>query len=240
MSTREVRTGRHADVLDALGADLAAARLAEGEVLTVEGICGRYAVSRSVAREAVRVLESMGMLVSRRRVGLTVQPRAGWNVFDPRVIRWRLDHGDRAEQLLSLSELRRGVEPAAAQLAASRASAAQCRAMATAVSDMQVHARAGDLGPYLRADQQFHRVLLEASGNEMFTALVDVVAEVLAGRTQHGMMPDRPNPAAVALHDDVSRAVRLGEAATAREAMAAIIDEATEALVQERTSSPGR
>ena len=106
--------GRHSDVLDALGGDIAAARLAEGEVLTVEGIGARYAVSRSVAREAIRVLEAMGMLAARRRVGITVQPRAGWSVFDPRLIRWRLDEGDRADQLLSLSELRRGVEPAAA------------------------------------------------------------------------------------------------------------------------------
>lgn len=225
--------GRHAGVLDALGGDVAASRLAPGEVLTLEHLCDRYAVSRSVAREAVRVLESMGMLAARRRVGITVQPRAGWNVFDPRVIRWRLDHGDRAEQLLSLSELRRGVEPAAAALAAARATPEQCRALASAVSDMQVHGRTGDLEPYLRADQTFHRVLLQASGNEMFAALVDVVSEVLSGRTLHGMMPDHPNPEAVALHDDVARAVRLGDVALARTAMAAIIDEATEALAEE-------
>ena len=225
--------GRHADVLDALGGDIAAARLAAGEVLTVEEICARYAVSRSVAREAVRVLEAMGMLAARRRVGITVQPRTGWSVFDPRLIRWRLDHGDRAEQLLSLSELRRGVEPAAAA-AAARADAEQCRALAGAVSDMQVHARTGDLEPYLRADQTFHRVLLEASGNEMFAALVDVVAEVLSGRTQHGMMPARPNPEAVALHDDVARAVRLGDVGLAQVAMTSIIDEAADALAAGR------
>ncbi|WP_300461376.1 FadR/GntR family transcriptional regulator [uncultured Nocardioides sp.] len=226
--------GRHADVLDALGGDIAAARLAEGEVLTVEGICARYAVSRSVAREAIRVLEAMGMLAARRRVGITVQPRAGWSVFDPRLIRWRLDEGDRADQLLSLSELRRGVEPAAAALAAARADAEQCKALAGAVSDMQVHARTGDLEPYLRADQTFHRVLLEASGNEMFAALVDVVVEVLSGRTQHGMMPARPNPEAVALHDDVARAVRLGDVALAQASMTSIIDEAADALASGR------
>ena len=226
--------GRHADVLDALGGDIAAARLAPGDVLTVEGICAQYAVSRSVAREAVRVLEAMGMVSARRRVGVTVQPRAGWSVFDPRLIRWRLDEGDRADQLLSLSELRRGVEPAAAALAAARADAEQCKALAGAVSDMQVHARTGHLEPYLRADQTFHRVLLEASGNEMFAALVDVVAEVLSGRTQHGMMPARPNPEAVALHDDVARAVRLGDVALAQALMTSIIDEAADALASGR------
>ena len=87
-------------------------------MLTLDGICHEYAVSRSVAREAIRVLESMGLVASRRRVGITIQPRHKWNVFDPRVIRWRLDEGDRTEQLLSLSELRRGIEPVAAALAA--------------------------------------------------------------------------------------------------------------------------
>ena len=99
---------------------------------------------------------------------------------------------------------------------------------------MQVHARTGDLEPYLRADQTFHRVLLEASGNEMFAALVDVVAEVLSGRTQHGMMPARPNPEAVALHDDVARAVRLGDVALAQASMTSIIDEAADALASGR------
>ena len=114
-------------------------------------------------------------------MGITIQPAVKWNVFDPRVIRWRLDAGDRAAQLMSLSELRRGFEPAAAALAARRADPHQCRIMAAAVSDMVVHGRSGDLDAYLLADKVFHRTLLEASGNEMFRALNDVVAEVLPG-----------------------------------------------------------
>ncbi|MGH3950638.1 MAG: hypothetical protein ACRDSE_16225, partial [Pseudonocardiaceae bacterium] len=50
----------------------------------------RHGVSRTVARETMRVLESMGLVVSRRRVGITVRPLGEWNVFDPRVIWWRL------------------------------------------------------------------------------------------------------------------------------------------------------
>ena len=135
-----------------------------------------------------------------------------WNVFDPRVIRWRLDESDRTEQLLSLSELRRGIEPVAAALAAERANGHHCRILAAAVSDMVVHGREGDLDAYLLADTIFHRTLLEASGNEMLRALDGVVEEVLSGRTHHGMMPQRPNPEAIALHDEVARAVRLGDA----------------------------
>jgi DNA-binding FadR family transcriptional regulator len=170
------------------------------------------------------------MVGSRRRVGITIRPTEDWNVFDPLLVRWRLDSEERAAQLASLSELRRGIEPAAAALAAQRADAHQCRIMAAAVSDMVVHGRSGDLGAYLQADKVFHRTLLEASGNEMFRALNVIVAEVLTGRTQHGMMPATPNPAAIALHDDVARAIRTGDEAGAERAMRAIIDESASAM----------
>ena len=150
------------------------------------------------------------------------------------MIRWRLDEGDRTEQLLSLSELRRGIEPVAAALAAERADANQCRVLAAAVSDMVIHGRAGDLDSYLLADTIFHRTLLEASGNEMLRSLHGVVAEVLSGRTHHGMMPARPNPEAIALHDEVARAVRLGDGPGAERAMRAIIEEAAAALQEEQ------
>ena len=216
----------HDNVLTALGAEIVGGALPSGGVINLEGVGTQYGVSRSVAREAVRVLESMGLVASRRRVGITIQPVHRWNVFDPRVIRWRLESGDRMAQLDSLSELRRGFEPAAAALAARRADPRQCRVMAAAVSDMVIHGRSGDLEAYLLADKMFHQTLLESSGNEMFRALNGVVAEVLAGRTHRGMMPETPDPVAIALHDEVARAVRLRDESAAERAMRTIIDEA--------------
>ncbi|KUI31624.1 GntR family transcriptional regulator [Mycobacterium sp. IS-1742] len=230
----------HDSLLTALGTAIVSGRYPTGAILTLDAVSAEHGVSRTVAREAIRVLESLGMVESRRRVGITVQPAEKWNVFDPMLIRWRLDVGDRTAVLVSLSELRLGFEPAAAALAARRATPHQCRVMASAVSDMVVHGRAGDLDAYLLADRLFHQTLLEASGNEMFRALAGVVAEVLAGRTHHGMMPEKPNLAAIALHDEVARAIRMGEEEQAEQAMRAIIDEAATAVVDESQQSGSR
>jgi DNA-binding FadR family transcriptional regulator len=227
-------TGLHADLLDKLGRLIADGDLAAGQVLRTEELEAHYSVSRTVAREAVRVLESMGMVTTRRRVGVTVAADTHWNVFDPMVIRWRLAGSGREAQLRSLSELRAGFEPAAARYAAGRATPQQCGALTGAVMDMAVHGRAGDLQAYLDADILFHRTLLEATCNEMFSALADVVAEVLTGRTTHGLMPINPNPAAVRLHADVAQAVQSGDAHGAHEAMTNIITEATTSMLQDR------
>ncbi len=223
-------------MLGRLGPDLVWGELQGVSDLRLELIETRYDVSRSVAREVVRVLESMGMVSSRRRVGITVRPRSEWNSLDPRLIRWRLAGPERAAQLRALSDLRRGIEPVAAGLAARQATPEQCGALTGAVIGMSVTAQSRDLRGYLSHDITFHRVLLEASGNEMFASLSGVVAEVLAGRTEHDLMPTRPEPAAVRLHVDVAEAVAARDSAKAEQAMRDIVTEAWEAM--ERAFSP--
>jgi DNA-binding FadR family transcriptional regulator len=82
---------------------------------------------------------------------------------------------------------------------------------------MVAHSRGHKLEGYLLHDVAFHRVILAASGNEMFARLGDVVAEVLTGRTQHDVMFEDPDPAAVTLHVQVAEAVRAGDATRAEE-----------------------
>ncbi|MEU8344260.1 FCD domain-containing protein [Spirillospora sp. NPDC048832] len=224
------RAGLHGSVLDRLGMQITSGELGAGAVLRIEELESRFGVSRSVVREAIRVLESMGMVTSRRRVGVTVAERARWSVFHPQIIGWRLEGADRDAQLRSLGELRRGLEPVAAALAARRATPAQCGTLTGAVMDMAVHGRSGDLESYLTADVLFHRTLLEASGNEMMAALSGVVA-VLAGRTHHHLMPAHPEPAAIRWHAEVAQAVQAGDAEAAERAMRDIVDEATRAML---------
>ncbi|MFE8992537.1 FadR/GntR family transcriptional regulator [Streptomyces collinus] len=207
--------GLHGHVLDTLGPEITAGEYPPGSVLRTDELAQRFDVSRSVMREAVRVLESMYLVESRRRVGVTVRPKAEWNVYDPQVIRWRLAGADRPGQLRSLTVLRSAIEPVAAGLAARHATSEQCAELTECALGMVAHSRGHKLEGYLLHDVAFHRVILAASGNEMFARLGDVVAEVLTGRTQHDVMFEDPDPAAVTLHVQVAEAVRAGDAAQA-------------------------
>ncbi|GAA3307529.1 FCD domain-containing protein [Streptomyces cinereospinus] len=209
--------GLHGRVLDTLGPEITAGGYPPGSVLRTDELAQRFDVSRSVMREAVRVLESMHLVESRRRVGVTVRARSEWNVYDPQVIRWRLAGADRPHQLRSLTVLRSAVEPVAAGLAARHATAEQCAELTACALGMVAHSRGHQLEGYLFHDVAFHRVILNASGNEMFARLGDVVAEVLTGRTQHDVMFEDPDPAAVTLHVQVAEAVRERDAARAEE-----------------------
>ncbi|MET9549026.1 MULTISPECIES: FadR/GntR family transcriptional regulator [unclassified Streptomyces] len=207
--------GLHSRVLESLGPAITAGEYPPGSVLRTDELAQRFEVSRSVMREAVRVLESMHLVASRRRVGVTVLPTEQWNVYDPQVIRWRLAGADRPRQLRSLTVLRSAIEPVAAGLAARHATAAHCAELTECALGMVAHSRGHQLEGYLKHDVAFHRVILNASGNEMFARLGDVVAEVLTGRTAHQVMFEDPDPPAVSLHVQVAEAVREGDAARA-------------------------
>ncbi|MCK1815841.1 FCD domain-containing protein [Streptomyces carpaticus] len=222
---------KHHSVLDTLGLEITSGVLEEGRVLTLDTIQERFDVSRTVARETMRLLESKGLVVSRRRVGITVRPTASWQVYDPRVIWWRLAGPGRDSQLRSLTELRIAVEPLAAAAAARHAGAAERARLVELATAMRPLGEAGRLDPFNDLDVELHSLVLRASGNEMFAALTDVVAAVLRGRTQLGLMPDRPVPEALDLHEAVALAVADARHQDAEEAMRLLLSEVRDAMV---------
>lgn len=212
--TEATTPGVHESILDALGHRIAAGILPVGAVLTLAGIERDFGVSRTAAREAVRVLESLGMLRSRRRIGITVQPRDAWHALGAEPIRWTLAGPLRQRQLVELMELRAGIEPLAARLAAQRATAAQRAELLRLATELDRLGQAGlgDGPEYLRSDIEFHTLLLAASGNVLYAELAGPVREILVGRTGLGLTPAVPAAGTLDAHLGAARAIAEGDA----------------------------
>lgn len=208
----------------------------EGTARTLEDVQDRFGISRTVAREASHQLEAMGLVLTRRRRGMVAQPIARWRVLHPLLIEWRLRSRQREAQLRSLTQLRLVVEPAAAEGAARNADVHTRARLLPLASEMRRTGEAGNLREFLEHDVEFHRLILRASGNELFAAMGDLVAAVLQGRTELGLMPARPRPEALAGHEEVADAVFRGEPERARAAMQAILDEVRSAIPPEEAS----
>lgn len=164
-------------MLDALGKEIVTGGYDDQPFPTEAELARRHDVSRSVTREAVKMLTAKGLLTARPRKGTTVRPPSRWNLFDPDVLRWLLERKFSLELLRQFSELRIAIEPAAAALAA-RASDAEGRAAIGAGYARMVAAEAGNDDP-LEADIAFHIAILEASANPFYQQFRDVVTTAL-------------------------------------------------------------
>lgn len=220
----------HRRVLDRLGHDITSGRLAAGDLVSIDALSEQLDVSRPVVREALRVLTSMGLVQSRRRVGTVVMPSVNWNLFDPALIRWRLAGRERLDQLHALTELREAVEPMAARRAAQRASAPVRSELVALAARLWEAGHSGDTERFLAVDVVFHETLLTASGNTMFAYLGSTVTEILSGRVRYGLVPRFPEQAALQDHVDVATAVQRGDGEAAAEAMARIVRRSNEEM----------
>ncbi|MGU3575507.1 FadR/GntR family transcriptional regulator [Brucellaceae bacterium C25G] len=220
----------HDNLLDIFGRRICAGVYKPCEVLKTEDLSEEFVLSRTVVREVMKVLESMGLIEARRSLGLVVLPQEHWHVFDPRIIEWRLASHDRKNQLMSLTFMRLAVEPIAASLAAQNATPEQRKRIVELATLMTETGDSGDLDQFLLHDIEFHQLLLQASGNEMFRALSTSVAAVLEGRTKHKLMPHRPNPEGQHFHRLVATCVAQGDAQASEKAMRALLEEVKEAV----------
>ncbi|MFT2815662.1 FadR/GntR family transcriptional regulator [Leifsonia sp. A12D58] len=213
----------HSRVLDDVGTSIVDGTYPAGSIIRSDEIGQRLGVSRSVAREAVRVLQTIGLVESVKRLGIRVLPHSAWNAYDPTLIRWRLAGAGRAAQLRSLTELRAAVEPMAAELAATHSPQILSGELMATAAQMRTVGRSGDLEHFLELDILFHKLVLHGSGNEMFAKLDGPIAAVLSGRTELGLMPTHPHETALQWHVDVADAIQGGHPLAARESMELIM-----------------
>jgi DNA-binding FadR family transcriptional regulator len=225
MNTMEtVGSGRNLTyaLLDAVGKAIVVGGYDDSPFPTEAELAQQYQVSRSVTREAVKMLTAKGLLVARPRKGTTVQPPRAWNLFDPDVLRWMLERKFSLDLLRQFNELRIAIEPMAAVLAAEAASADGIAAIEAGYQRM-VAAEAGD-DDALEADIAFHVAVLEASANPFYGQFRDVVRTAL--RTSIRFTNRfKGRTASLPQHRAVLTAIEARDGAAAKAAMASLIED---------------
>jgi DNA-binding FadR family transcriptional regulator len=185
-------------------------------------IAREHGVSRSVVREAVKMLAAKGLVSARPRIGTTVEPSRNWNLFDPDVIGWLVERQFSLSLLHQFSELRLGLEPAAAEIMARNGSEESIVAVSAAL-DRMIAARQGADDP-LEADVAFHVAILRGTDNLFYSQLHDLLAVPLRTSIRFtnrflGKSAD------ISRYVEVRDHISAGEPAKARNAMTLIIED---------------
>lgn len=211
----KIKPGRIAAVVSELGQEIAGGLLPPGAALPPEHeLEARFGVSRGVVREAMKMLGAKGLVQVRPRLGTRVCPQHEWAWFDRDLIAWLSAGGIRRELLLAFEETRMVIEPAAAALAAERATAAEKQAIAAASLAMAQNRE--DRSRAIAADKEFHLAVLDAAHNPVLQSLRGFIEAILTGMFDVTVDAFAGN---LEVHRAVAEAIGRGDARQARQAM---------------------
>ncbi|WP_417318779.1 FadR/GntR family transcriptional regulator [Emcibacter sp.] len=214
-----------------LGVAIVAGEYSAGAPFPTEAqLCQQFGVSRSILREAIKMLTAKGMLSSRPRQGITIEKEDNWNLLDSDVLSWLLERKFSLQLIREFSETRRAFEPEAAFLAASSGSAEDIAAIENALHRME-NAKHGDDDP-LESDIAFHVAVLKASDNRFFMQLHDLTDSALRYSIRLTNQFKGVELASINDHKAVYQAIRDKQPETARQLMVAMINEVLELIKQ--------
>lgn len=189
----------------------------------------QFNISRSVTREAVKMLTAKGLIASRPRQGIRVMPSAHWNMFDADVLAWTLNARPSLELLKEFTQLRMAIEPEAAVLAAANfQDAPRIKAIGDALARMK-RANEGKDDP-LAADIEFHCAILSASNNRFFCQLREFIQVALRVSIASTNQLKGVLNANYEDHEKIYNAIRAGDAEQANIAVRALLIEALQLI----------
>ena len=216
VSGKRSSRGQVGAVVNTLGARIAAGHYAEGETLPIEqDLAESLEVGRNALREAVKVLSGKGLISTAPRAGTKIRPRDEWNMLDPDVLSWHADPDTATDSfMLDLIEVRRIVEPKAAELAAARATREDVANILSAYEAMADKTR--DEDERITADIAFHSAILKASHNEVLNHFRYAIAAYLRAHSRLGQqVSEEDHQADLQRHQQIAMAIATGKVKSA-------------------------
>lgn len=214
-------------VAQALASEIRSGRLAAGDKLPTEAaLVVQFSVSRTVVREAVSRLKSLGLVDSRQGSGVYVRA-AGFSPlnFDAR-------YAVSKQAVIQMVEVRRALEAEVAGLAAQRRTDADVLRIRAAIVALDATVAAG--GDGVDEDVKFHRAIADAAQNPFLIGTLEYLGQFLIGATR----VTRANEArrtdfarqVSREHEMIARAIEAGDPVAARKAAARHMDNAIQRI----------
>jgi GntR family transcriptional repressor for pyruvate dehydrogenase complex len=214
--------------IEAINIYIAENDLAPGAKLPSERSLSEYLnISRASVREALRIMEIIGILEVKPGSGIFFRDRAGdlsipLTAWLPR----------KEETLREIFEVRQLIEPRAAGLAAERVSPDILEKMKFCLERFGTSVEQNDLASMILADTEFHRLLATATQNKTLTFLMNTMTRYLPeGWKASLMVPQRPKKT-IAEHKLIFEAIKTGDAISAIQAMTDHLATAIEEIQQ--------
>jgi DNA-binding FadR family transcriptional regulator len=220
-----------------LGRRIVAREFAPGVPLPTEPeIQKSYRVSRTVVREATRLLAAKGLILVRPKTGMRARPSDEWNMLDSDVMRWHLGGVPDLQFILALYEVREIFEPQAAKFAAERITAADREKLAQAMREMENRPSGSE--ELIDADLEFHRVILSAAGNPVLRSFGALIEQTLAISFALSWRQTTPGES-LEQHRQVCQAVMEGNGIDAAYAMRCLVRAARADVLAAMSKSAG-
>jgi DNA-binding FadR family transcriptional regulator len=133
-------------------------------------LCETFSVSRTVVREAVKILQEKGLVHVRQGTGTMVTPQTMWNMLDEHVLAATITEDETLAILDDVVVTRRVLESDMANVAARLAgqeTVDRLRALVDRMDEL-----VNDPATYAEHDRAFHDTIMQASGNRIGRGVV--------------------------------------------------------------------
>jgi GntR family transcriptional repressor for pyruvate dehydrogenase complex len=211
---RVKRAALSSQVVDTIGGWILTGEVPAGKTLPSEqSLSEQFGVSKTVVREAMKILAAKGLVTVRQGIGTSVNLRDDWHPYDPFI----LLHSGQGTSFADLIQLRQIIEPEVAAMACVRS---RDRGFLDQLAEL---ARKGGevttVEDHVRYDLDFHQALAEATGNQLLVIMMNSIGQFLRASRQALFQVPGAVQRSSDFHQEIYNAIKADDPEASRDAM---------------------
>jgi len=211
---RVKRSALSSQVVDTIGGWILTGTVHSGQTLSSEqALSEQFGVSKTVVREAMKILAAKGLVTVRQGIGTTVNPREEWQSYDPFI----LLHSGQGTSFDDLIQLRQIIEPEVAAMACERG---RDQALLDQLGELvRKGGEVTTVEDHVRYDLEFHQALAAATGNQLLVIMMNSIGQFLRASRQALFRVPGAVQRSSDFHQEIYQAIERDDPAASRDAM---------------------